>query len=237
MILTGSIVNGLLIIIGSIFGLFFRNIPNKIKESILIVLGLCVAVLGIQLGITTTNLLVVVISLSVGTMIGEWLDLETRFELASKKVEKLVVKEGEDGKFAQGFVAASLIFVIGSMAIVGSIDSGLKNDHTILITKGFIDGFMSIFLTSTLGIGVMFSSIPVTLYEGFLTLLASLIERFIAPNALNIFIREMSATGGIMILAIGLNIVGITKIRVANMLPSIVIVGIVIAVMYRFTLI
>ena len=164
MVLTGAFLNGLFIILGSIIGLFFRNIPNKMKESVLIVIGLAVAILGIQLSITSTNFIIIVISLVVGTIIGEWLNIEGLFEKVGYRVESLFRKQNTTGKIAEGFINASLIFVIGSMAVVGAIDSGVKNDHTILITKGIIDGFMSIFLTSTLGIGVILSAIPVFLY-------------------------------------------------------------------------
>lgn len=120
------------------------------------------------------------------------------------------------------------------MAILGSLDSGIRNDHSVLITKGIIDGFTAIVLSSTLGIGVMLAAIPVFLYQGTLTLLAGLISKYIPEAALNLFIQEMTATGGVMIMAIGLNIAGLTKIRVANLLPGIVVVGIVVVFIFLF---
>ncbi len=230
MVLTGAILNGVFIIIGSIVGLFFRNIPNKMKETVLIAIGLAVAILGIQLSINSTNFIIMIISLVVGTILGEWLNIEGWFKKVGYKVESLFMKQNTTGKIAEGFISASLIFVIGSMAIVGAIDSGVKNDHTILITKGIIDGFMSIFLTSTLGVGVILSAIPVFLYEGIITLSATTIENIVPQSVFTQFIQEMSAVGGIMILAIGLNIAKITNIRVANLLPSLVVVGIVVFV-------
>ena len=227
MVLTGAFLNGLFIVIGSIIGLFFRNIPNKTKESVIIIIGLAVAILGIQLSINFANFIIIIISLVVGTIIGEWLNIEGWFEKLGYKVEYLFRKQNATGKIAEGFITASLIFVIGSMAVVGAIDSGVKSDHTLLITKGIIDGFMSIFLTSTLGIGVILSAIPVFLYEGIITLSATMIENIIPKAVFTQFIQEMSATGGILILAIGLNIAKITNIRVANLLPSLVVVGIV----------
>ena len=231
MVLTGAFLNGLFIVIGSIIGLFFRNIHNKTKETVLVVIGLTVAVLGIQLSITSTNFIIIVISLVVGTIIGEWLNIEGWFEKIGYKVESLFQKKNTTGKIAEGFITASLIFVIGSMAVVGAIDSGVKNDHTILITKGIIDGFMSIFLTSTLGIGVILSAIPVFLYEGIIALSATTIEHIVPKEVFTQFIQEMSATGGIMILAIGLNVAKITSIRVANLLPSLIVVGVVVFLM------
>ena len=135
---------------------------------------------------------------------------------------------------AEGFVTASLIFVIGSMAIIGALDSGLRNDHNVLITKGIIDGFMAIILASTLGIGVLLSAIPVLLYQGAIALFAGVISTYIPSEALDLFIKEMTATGGVMILAIGLNIAGLTKIRVANLLPAIVMVGVIVAIIFPF---
>lgn len=231
MVITGAFLNGLFIIIGSIIGLFFRNIQNKTKETVLTVIGLTVAVLGIQLSITSTNFIIIVISLVIGTIIGEWLNIEGWFEKVGYKVESLFREQNTTGKIAEGFITASLIFVIGSMAVVGAIDSGVKNDHTILITKGIIDGFMSIFLTSTLGIGVILSAIPVFLYEGIIALSATTIEHIVPKEVFTQFIQEMSATGGIMILAIGLNVAKITSIRVANLLPSLIVVGVVVFLM------
>ncbi len=135
---------------------------------------------------------------------------------------------------AEGFVTASLIFVVGSMAVIGALDSGLRNDHNVLITKGLIDGFTSIILASTLGIGVLLSAVPVFLYQGIIALFAGVISSFIPDEALQMFITEMTAVGGVMILAIGLNIAGLTKIKAANLLPGIVVVGIMVAIFYTF---
>lgn len=128
---------------------------------------------------------------------------------------------------AQGFITASLIFVIGALSVIGALDSGLRNDHEVLITKAIIDGFVSLVLTSTLGIGVIFSVIPVVLYEGSIALLATQINRWIPQDMLDLFIMEMTATGGLLIVAIGLNLLKLTKIRVANLLPSLLMVGVV----------
>ena len=148
--------------------------------------------------------------------------------------ESLFGENVQKGTIAEGFVTASLIFVIGSMAIIGALDSGLRNDHNVLITKGIIDGFMAIILASTLGIGVLFSAVPVFLYEGAIALFAGTISTYIPQQALDSFIQEMTATGGVMIFAIGLNIAGLTKIRVANLLPAIVMVAVVVAIMFPF---
>lgn len=236
MFLLGSFLNALFIIIGALIGKVFHKIPERMKETTMSIIGLAVALLGIQMGFKSDNFVVIIISLVVGTVIGEWIDLDKWFNRFGLKVEQVLTKGKNPGesKIAEGFVTASLIFVIGSMAIIGSLDSGLRNDHTVLITKGIIDGFTSIVLATTLGIGVLLSAVPVFIYEGSIALCAGLIRTYIPEAALNLFIQEMTATGGVMILAIGLNIAGLTKIRVANLLPAIVVVAVIVAIMYQF---
>ena len=234
MALLGSLLNALFICIGGMFGRLFKNIPESMQQTVMSIIGLMVAVLGIQMGLESDNFIIIVISLVIGTVLGEWLDLEGKFHRFGLWVESIFGKNVQKGTIAEGFVTASLIFVIGSMAIVGALDSGVRNDHNVLITKGIIDGFMAIILASTLGIGVLFSAVPVFLYEGAIALFAGIISTYIPQQALESFIQEMTATGGIMILAIGLNIAGLTKIRVANLLPAIIIVAIIVAIMFPF---
>lgn len=234
MVLLGSIINALLIILGSTIGRILKGIPDKMKTTVLSIIGLAVAVLGIQMGMETTNFIIVIISLVVGAVIGEWLDLDHQLFRLGKWVETKIGKQTSESSIAEGFINATLFFVIGSMGILGSLDSGIRNDHSVLITKGIIDGFTAIVLSSTLGIGVMLAAIPVLLYQGTITLLAGVISKYIPEAALNLFIQEMTATGGIMIMAIGLNIAGLTKVRVANLLPGIVMVAIVVVFIFLF---
>ena len=234
MALLGSFLNALFICIGALFGRLFKNIPESMQQTVMSIIGLTVAVLGIQMGFKSDNFIIIVISLVIGTVLGEWLDLEGKFHRFGLWVESLFGKNVQKGTIAEGFVTASLIFVIGSMAIIGALDSGLRNDHNVLITKGIIDGFMAIILASTLGVGVLFSAVPVFLYEGVIALFAGVISTYIPQQVLESFIQEMTATGGVMILAIGLNIAGLTKIRVANLLPAIIMVAIVVAIMFPF---
>lgn len=234
MVLLGSIINALLIILGSTIGRILKGIPDKMKTTVLSIIGLAVAVLGIQMGMETTNFIIVIISLVVGAVVGEWLDLDHQLFRLGKWVETKIGKQTSESSIAEGFINATLFFVIGSMGILGSLDSGIRNDHSVLITKGIIDGFTAIVLSSTLGIGVMLAAIPVLLYQGTITLLAGVISKYIPEAALNLFIQEMTATGGIMIMAIGLNIAGLTKIRVANLLPGIVMVAVVVVFIFLF---
>lgn len=234
MVLLGSFLNALFIVIGAFVGRLFKNIPESMQQTVMVIIGLVVTVLGIQMGLESDNFIIIVVSLVIGTVIGEWLNLDGKFNRFGLWVESLFGKRAQKGTIAQGFVTASLIFVIGSMAIIGALDSGLRNDHNVLITKGIIDGFMSIILASTLGIGVMLSAVPVFLYQGAISIFAGVISTYIPTEALNLFIKEMTATGGIMILAIGLNIAGLTKIRVANLLPAIVIVAVIVVIVFPF---
>lgn len=237
MVLLGTLVNAVLIVVGSLIGRVFKNIPESMKATVLSIIGLAVALLGIKMGFESANFIVLIISLVVGTVIGEWLDLDQKMNRLGQWVESLFRKNrSEDNQIsiAEGFVTASLIFVIGSMAIIGALDSGMRNDHTILITKGIIDGFTSIILASTLGIGVLLSAVPVFLYQGIIALFSGVISVYIPEGALDMFITEMTATGGVMIMAIGLNIAGLTKIKAANLLPGIVVVGMMVAIIYPF---
>lgn len=190
-------------------------------------------VLGLQMGLKSENFLIVIISLVMGAVLGEWMQLEEKLNSLGLWLEKKIGSSGK-GSISEGFVTATLIFVIGAMAIIGALDSGIRGDHDVLYTKAMIDGFTSIILTTTLGIGVIFSAIPVMLYQGLIALFATQIDRFIPQALMDQFIVEMTATGGIMIFAIGLNLTGMVKIKVANLLPGIIVTGIIVTVLYRF---
>jgi len=231
--LLGTIVNGICIIIGTIIGKFLYRMPEGIKATTMQVIGLFVVVIGLQMALTGDEMLIVLISLVLGAVIGELCRIEDGLNRAGKWLETKFSK-GKDEDIAKGFVSATLIFVVGAMAIVGSLDSGLRGNHSVLITKGIIDGFTSILLTASLGIGVLFSFIPVVLYQGSITLLASTIQQIAPEEVLNTFIANTTSTGGIMIMAIGLNLLGLTKIRVANLLPGIIVVAIITIISIKF---
>ncbi|MFZ0370997.1 MAG: DUF554 domain-containing protein [Halobacillus sp.] len=227
MVLLGTFVNGLCIIIGTLLGLFFTKIPERYKETVMSGVGLAVILIGLQMAFETENIVIVLLSLLTGAIIGEAVHLEDKLEYIGRFIERKFTKPDQESSMAQGFITASLIFVIGALSVIGALDSGLRNDHEVLITKAIIDGFVSLVLTSTLGIGVIFSVIPVVLYEGSIALLATQINRWIPQDMLDLFIVEMTATGGLLIVAIGLNLLKLTKIRVANLLPSLLMVGVV----------
>ncbi|MCP3739943.1 DUF554 domain-containing protein [Rossellomorea sp. BNER] len=233
MVLLGTLVNGVCIIIGTLIGILLHRIPENMKTTVMKAIGLAVMVLGLQMGLKSENFLIVIISLVFGAVWGEWMKLEDRLNALGAWIEKKVGSKG-DASISQGFVTATLIFVIGAMSVIGALDSGIRGDHDVLYTKSIIDGFTSLILTTTLGIGVIFSAIPVVLYQGGIALFATQINQWVPQVVMDSFIAEMTAAGGIMIFAIGLNLTGITKIRVANLLPGVIVVAVIVSLMFAY---
>jgi len=212
----GTIVNSAAIIIGSVFGVLLnKGIKEEYKKTIMDGVALTVILIGIMGALDTENLILMTISIVVGSIIGEALGIEKKLD---KLGDSLQMKFGKgDSNFSKGFVTASLVFCVGAMAIVGALESGLQGNHSTLFAKSIIDGISSIIFASTLGIGVGFSAVAIFLYQGTITLLASSIRELLTPEVIN----EMSAVGGLLISAIGINILGLKKIKVGNMLPAI----------------
>ncbi|GAA0437060.1 DUF554 domain-containing protein [Lentibacillus halophilus] len=235
MALFGTIVNGVCIIAGSFIGMFFSNIPERYKETVMNGVGLAVILIGMQMALSTETIIIVLLSLLTGAIIGEWLKLEAGLNKLGEWIGNTFSRSSsDDASVAQGFVTASLVFVIGAMSVVGALDGGLRNSHEVLLIKGVLDGFVALVLTTTLGFGVLFSVIPVVLYQGVIALLATQIKDWIPEQVLNGFIVELTAVGGLIIVAIGLNLLNITSIRIGNLLPSIVTVGVIYGVYVLF---
>jgi uncharacterized membrane protein YqgA involved in biofilm formation len=215
----GTIVNTLAIIAGSLLGLFFsKGFADNYKEIILSGVGLSVILIGVKSSLVSDDLMVVIFSIIVGAILGEWLKIEERLEQFGAFLEsKVVAKSGDSSSFARGFVTASLVFCVGSMAIVGSLESGLTGNHQTLYAKSVLDGVTSIIFASAMGVGVMFSGIAVFLYQGLITLTAVFMKSFLVPQT----IEQMTSIGGLLIMAIGFNMLKITKIRVGNLIPAI----------------
>ena len=166
MVLLGTLVNAALIVIGSIIGRLLKGIPENMKQTVMSAIGIAVVVLGIQMGFESDNFVLVIICLVFGGVIGEWIDLDKWLNRLGQYIEVKFGSKEKGGSIAQGFVTGTLIFVIGAMGVLGALNGGLRNDHELLISKGIIDGFTSIILAATLGIGVLFSAIPVAIYQG-----------------------------------------------------------------------
>jgi uncharacterized membrane protein YqgA involved in biofilm formation len=213
----GTIINAIAIIVGGALGLLFRKgFPERISQTTLQVLGLFTLVIGLGMAIQGQELIMVLISLALGAGLGEWLDIEGRLDRFGSWLERrLHVTEKSPAK---GFIYASLLFCVGSMAIVGSITDGLKGDPSILVTKAVMDGIISIPFAASMGFGVLGSAVPILIYQGSLTLLASKVQSFFTP----IMVRELTSVGGVIVIGIGVNILGLQKIRVGNFIPALV---------------
>ena len=216
-----TFINAGLILLGSILGLLFKRfISDRFTSVVTHALALCVMSIGISMAIKTADTLCVIICMVLGTLLGELLNIEKRLDGAGEFLRRKLIKN-EDGnsRFTEGFVNAALLFCVGAMAISGSIEAGLNHNYSIIVSKGVIDGVSSITFAATMGIGVMFSVIPLVIYQGAITLLAAVVGPYLPPEV----ITEMTAVGGIAIMGIAINMMGIPniKIKVGNMLPAI----------------
>lgn len=215
----GTLVNFAAIFIAGLLGLVVRGgIPEKINKTIMNSVALAVIIIGVSGSLKGENTLLMVISLAIGALLGEIIDIDNFINHFAKTIENRFSKLG-NSNFSQGFITSTLLFCVGSMAIVGALNSGLAGDHELLYTKSVLDGISSFVFSSTLGIGVVFSSFAVLLYQGLITLSATLISSILSTTV----IIEVSAVGSVLIMALGFNMLGITKIKVANILPSLLI--------------
>jgi len=213
----GTIVNTAAIMAGGIVGLLMKKgIQPRYKTTVMQAIGLSVILVGLQSALKASDLLGVIICISVGSLLGEALDIEERIEALGVWAEKRFNRSG-NGLFSKGFVTASLVFCVGSMAIVGSLESGLSGNHATLFAKSLLDGITSIVFASTFGSGVLLSGIPVMIYQGTITVAASLLKPFLTSDV----IAQMSGVGGLLIAAIGSNMLQVTRIKVGNMIPAI----------------
>jgi hypothetical protein len=215
----GTIVNALAIMGGSLLGLMFsKGIADNYKEIILSGVGLSVVLIGVKSALVSDNLMVVIFSVILGALLGESLKIEKRLENLGAFLERKVVAKSDDSKsFARGFVTASLVFCVGSMAIIGSLESGLTGNHQTLFAKSVLDGVTSIIFASAMGLGVMFSSVAVFIYQGIITVTAVFMKSLLVPET----VAQMTSVGGLLIMAIGFNMLKITTIRVGNLIPAI----------------
>jgi uncharacterized membrane protein YqgA involved in biofilm formation len=212
----GTIVNFVAIIVGSLAGFFLKGgIPERLNDIIMKGLALCILIIGIMGAIKTNNMILVICSVVIGALIGELIDIDKWLNRLGDSIESKL--NGKGGKISEGFVTASLVYCVGAMAIVGSLDSGLKGNHEILFTKAMLDGISAIMFSSTLGIGVALSSVSVFLYQGTITMAASYLQGILTAPV----VAEVSAVGSLLIMGLGFNMLGLTKIKVANLLPAI----------------
>lgn len=215
----GVFVNTGTVILGSLVGLIFkRGIPKKMTDAVMLGIGLCTLVIGITGVLKGENPLVLIGAVVLGAIAGTALDLDKRLNGLGERLGRRFKKEDGAVSVAEGFVTASLLFCIGSMTIVGSLNSGLTGDHSMLFTKSLLDLVSSCILAASLGIGVIFAAAFVLVFQGAIVLLAQYLQPVLTASAIN----EMTCAGSLIIIALGLNLIGVTKIKVANYLPAIV---------------
>lgn len=211
----GPLVNGAAIIAGSLLGLTLHGrFPDRVRTIMFQALGLSILAIGIKMAMSMTSPILVVVSMLVGAVVGEALDIERQFARAGDALKGML--RSDNALFTDGLVTASVIFCSGTMAILGSFDEALRNDHTLLFTKSILDGCIAMILATTYGAGVALSFLPVALYETGLTLFAGATQAAFTPPRL----AQLSAVGGLLILAIGINMLGLLKIKVSNLLPA-----------------
>ena len=216
----GVIVNTLTVIIGSLTGLFFKkNLPKKITDSIMLGIGLCTICIGISGIVNIDNAIVLIVSVVLGAILGTILDIDAKItNIGNYFSQKFKNTDENKSSIAEGFVTACLLFCVGSMTIVGSLNSGLSGDHTMIFTKSFLDLISSTMLSASLGPGVLLASVFVFVFQGLLVLLSE----FLAPLLTQAAISQINNVGSLLVFALGFNIIGVTKIKVSNYLPSIV---------------
>lgn len=219
----GTIVNSLAIIGGCLVGLVVKGkLTEKISSTIMSGLALCVLYIGISGALKGEDTLQIIICIAVGALIGEIVDFDKRLSDLGNTIEKKVNSKKRDlgtdkVSISEGFVTSSLLFCVGAMAVVGSLESGLQGNNTTLFAKSMLDGVSSIIFTSSLGIGVILSSVAVFIYQGSISLLAGCLSTVLTDGV----ISNMSAVGSLLIVGLGFNMLGVTKIKVANLLPAI----------------
>lgn len=214
----GTLINAGAVIAGSVIGLLVHSkLPKKYTVIVFHAIGLFTLFLGVKMALDTTNLLIMIFSVVLGSVIGELMNIEGGVDRFSKYVKNKVKSKNE--KFTEGFVTAFLLFCMGSLTVLGAMEEGFGNAPNLLLAKSVLDGFASIALAAGLGIGVLFSVIPLLIYQGGLTLFAAALKEILSVAV----ITEMSAVGGILLIGLGINILEIKKIKILNMLPALVV--------------
>ena len=232
--MTGTFLNIVTVLIGGSLGLIFgARIPDKLKSTVIAGMGLFTAAMGLQMFFKTENPLIVLGSLLIGTLLGEWWRIEDGLQNLGEYLEKRFSREDDDdsNKFVRGFLTASLLFCVGPMTILGSIQDGLTGDYNLLAVKSVLDGFASLAFASTLGVGVMFSTIIILVFQGGISLFAAQLNAIVTAPMMN----ELTATGGVILLGLAISsLLEIKKIRVGNMLPGLAVAPLIVWVLSLF---
>jgi uncharacterized protein len=232
--MTGTFINIAAVLVGSTIGLMLgARIPARLKETIIAGMGIFLAAMGIQMFLKTVNPLIVLGALLMGTLLGEWWRIEDGIHRLGEFLEQRFSAREDDrtSTFVRGFMTASLLFCVGPVAILGSIQDGLTGDYSLLAVKSVLDGFASIAFASTLGIGVAFSSLMLLVYQGTISLMSAQLDAIVTASMMN----ELTATGGVLLIGIGIsNLLEIKRIRVGNMLPGLLVAPVIVWVLSLF---
>lgn len=213
-------INAGLVLLGSLIGLLFKDrISDRLASAVTHALSLCVLGIGVSSAVKTADTLCVIICMVLGTMLGEALDIEGKLDGAGELLRRRLIRADGGSRFTEGFVTAAVLYCVGAMSITGAMEAGLNQNYSLLISKGVIDGVTSITFAAAMGVGVAFSVIPLILYQGALTLLAGVVGPYLSAPV----VVEMSAVGGIVIIGLAVNMLGVTKtkIKAGNMVPAI----------------
>ncbi len=234
--MTGTFINIATVLVGGTLGLIFgARVPERLKATVVAGMGLFTAAIGIQMFLKTENSLIVLGALLIGALLGEWWRIEDGLNALGQILEKRFSQsEGEEvgsSRFVRGFLTASLLFCVGPITILGSIQDGLRGDYSLLAVKSVLDGFGSLAFASTLGVGVLFSALIILIYQGGISLLAAQLSAVVTQSMMN----EMTAAGGLILVGLAISsLLEIKKIRTGNLLPALIIAPLIVWILSRF---
>lgn len=216
-----TVVNALAVLLGSLLGLLLHGkLRQSFKAIVFIGAGLTTIVIGVQMALASSRIVLLALSLIIGGILGEWWKIEDGILSLGDALKRTFAKKENGKDFAYGFLDASVLFCVGAMALIGSFKAGAEGDYTLILTKSVLDGFMAIVLTAAFGVGVAFSAIPVLVYQGGLTLAAT----WLKPLVNEALLKELTGVGGALVLMIGINLLGLAKLKTANFLPSLLLI-------------
>lgn len=219
--MVATFVNCSVIIVGCIIGLFIKGgIPERFNKIIMNGLALCAMFIGFSGALEGNNTIITIVSMALGALVGELIDIDKWLNKLGETIQKKLDKgNGKESRIAEGFVNASLLYCVGAMSIVGALQAGLSGNYDTIYAKTVLDGVSSVIFSASMGIGVIFSSVTVLLYQGGITLCASFLSGILSQAV----IAEMTAVGSLMIVGLGLNLLEVTDIKIANLLPGILV--------------
>ncbi|HVO38666.1 MAG TPA: DUF554 domain-containing protein [Spirochaetia bacterium] len=216
-----TIVNAAAVLIGSLLGLLLRSkIRDSFKAIVQVGAGITSLIIGVQMALSGTRIVYLALSLIIGGILGEWWRIENGILALGEKLKRTFAKKSEGSEFGYGFLNASVLFCVGAMALVGSFRAGAEGNYDLILTKSVMDGFMAIVLTGAMGIGVGFSAISVLVYQGVLTLAAV----WLKPVVTDMLLKELTGVGGALVVMIGINLLGLARLKTANFLPALLLI-------------